>query len=143
MRIVDEDVRALFGVSLLELVLLRFDPIAMIDPDRRLLGEIHVDDIDSLSFFMLASGISILDMLSLREFDEGDVYSSGLIVTEKGSPLLESSSVSSLISRRLRPRSAEPNMELCLRVLRGRDTALPRPRLPSLYGVCFRLRLGS
>jgi hypothetical protein len=33
-----------------------------------------------------APAVSKLDMLSLREFDEGDVYSSGLIVTEKGSP---------------------------------------------------------
>ena len=118
----DEDVRALFGVSLLELLLLRCVPVAMTDPDRRLLGEMHVDDIDSLSFFfVLVSGISRLDMLSLSEFDEGEVYSSGLIVTENGRPLLESSSISSLKSRRLRPLSAEPKMELCLRVLRGRD----------------------
>ena len=40
--------------------------------------------------------------------------------------------------------SADPNMELSLRHLRGRESPLlPRRRRLCLYGVCFRLRLGS
>mmetsp|Transcript_5924 Transcript_5924/g.13024 ORF Transcript_5924/g.13024 Transcript_5924/m.13024 type:complete len:399 (+) Transcript_5924:1814-3010(+) len=180
-RIVDEDVRALFGVSLpavaaavgiLPLPLPSLSPwrslprcwTLLLEPrsdDLRLLGEIQAESrrisrvcITSLSFTAdVAEGVpnmepSSVEMLSERLVEDGEVYSSGSIVTEKGSrlsrlmPTLLPSSIS-MLSSRLPPHSSirlflsREKRELLLRLFLGLDMPALRLLPPALYGVCF------
>mmetsp|Transcript_14018 Transcript_14018/g.25301 ORF Transcript_14018/g.25301 Transcript_14018/m.25301 type:complete len:345 (-) Transcript_14018:1061-2095(-) len=190
---VEDDVRALFGVSfpvvvLLSMLSLPLPPLLSLacwfsnprlfempqqdSEDLRLLGEMQADDcvsndsprtsraIRRISLSLAATEESAaaegvlplpnVEKLSEILAEEGEVYSSGSMVTENGSrlpafpsPLLLlwlSPSISMLSSSTL-PHSSiklfrsREKSELSLRLFLGRE--LPALLRPDLYGVCF------